>query len=291
MKHLLFLSLLTLLPVIPAKAQQEPAAPEKTSAEAPSPGEGSESVVALSMGEKITESDLEPDEQLIRLNKTSLDEEAYQDWYERARVARLTELIFVPLLGEFGRNNGITASEEEIDAFIEESESQRAEAEAQFTEQRDAILKRLERSSISPSDRKLMESQLETLNSILDSKEEMETRARERFGEDYESRMRAIDESNARQIIVAWKMNKRLFDQFGGRVVFQDDGPEPLEAYADFLAEKKQEGAFGIYDPELKAAFWDYFQNDNLHNFYTAEESHEIMKQPWWKRRPPSDDQ
>jgi len=116
----------------------------------------------------------------------------------------------------------------------------------------------------------------------------MEARARERFGEDYESRMRTIDEANARQIIVAWKLNKNLFDQYGGRVVFQDDGPEPLEAYSAFLAEKKKEGAFGIYDPDLQSAFWDYFQNDNLHSFYTPEESHEIMKQPWWEKRPPA---
>lgn len=251
---------------------------------------GSPQVVALSMGKQITHEDLKPDEQLIRLNKTSLDEEAFEDWYERARVGRLTELIFVPLLGEFGRNNNINASEEEIDEFIDLAETAREEAEAQFTEQRDAILQRLERSSLAPSDREHLEAQLETLNSILDSKTEMEQRARDRFGEDYESRMRTIDETNARQMIVAWKLNKRLYDQYGGRVVFQDDGPEPLEAYSAFLAEKKKEGAFGIYDSELQAAFWDYFQNDNLHSFYTPEESHEIMKQPWWERRPPAGD-
>lgn len=282
MKHLLFLAALIFGLTLPAAGQNEPAPPAETD---------SSRVVALSMGKQITQDELKPDEQLIRLNKTSLDDEAFEKWYQRTRVARLTELIFVPLLGEYGRNNNITASDEEVDAFLERAETAKKEAEAQFTEQRDAIRERLERSSIAPSDRQHLEAQLETLNSILDSKTEMESRARERFGEDYESRMRTIDEANARQMIVAWKLNKKLFDQYGGRVVFQDEGPEPLEAYSDFLAEKKKEGAFGIYDPELQAAFWDYFQSDRLHSFYTPEESHDIMKQPWWERRPPASEE
>ncbi len=245
-------------------------------------------VVALSMGKQITNGDLSPDDQLIKLNRTSLDPKAFEEWYQRARIAKLTELVFVPLLGEFGRENNISASDAEIDEFINEAETAKREAETQFVQQRASILVELDRTSLAPSERSRLESQLETLNSILDSKADMEKRARERFGEEYQSRMRAIDETNARQTIVAWKLNKKIFDEFGGRVVFLDDGPEPLEAYADFLAEKKRDGVFGIYDAELQAAFWDYFQSENLHSFYTPEESHEIMKQPWWERRPPA---
>jgi hypothetical protein len=265
-----------------ATAQSPPTEPEE-----PDPGH----VVALSMGKQITHGDLNPDDHLVKLNRSALDPQAYQDWVERARVAKLTELIFVPLLGEFGRENGISASEAEIDEFLEKAEAAKREAEAQFTRQKASIVAELERTSLAPSERQHLEAQLETLNSILESKADMERRARERFGEDYSTRMRTMDEANARQIIVAWKLNKKVFDDYGGRVVLQDDGPEPLEAYAEFLAKKKKEGTFGIYDAELQAAFWDYFQSENLHSFYTPEESHDIMKQPWWERRRPVDEE
>lgn len=276
--------LLGLALAAPAQAQPQTDSPAPAEAIAAA----AQRVVALSMGTQITEGDLKLDERLIELNQTSLDEEAFAEWYRRARVERLTELIFVPLLGEYARSNGLDATQAEVDDFIARSDRARDEAEAQFTAQKEALEAELARAAISPSERAHMESQLETLKTILGSKAEMEKRARERFGEDYESRMREIDEDLARQTIVAWKLNKSLFDKYRGRVVYRQDGPEPLDAYAAFLADRKKEGAFGIYDADLQAAFWDALQDENLHDFYTPEESHDIMQTPWWERDAPA---
>lgn len=285
LRSLLALAFLLGLPSA-AFAQDQP------STDSPAPpealAEAARRVVALSMGTQITEGDLQLDERLIQLNQTSLDDEAFADWYRRARVERLTELVFVPLLGEYAKSNGLEATQAEVDDFIARSDRAREEAEAQFTAQKEALEAELARGAISPSERAHMESQLETLTTILGSRAEMEQRARERFGEDYETRMRKIDEDLARQTIVAWKINKSLFDKYRGRVVYRQDGPEPLDAYAAFLADRKKEGAFGIYDTDLEAAFWDALQNENLHDFYSTEESHNIMKTPWWEREAPA---
>lgn len=245
-------------------------------------------VLALSMGKPISEADLQPDDRLIKLNKTSLDEKAYADWFRRAQVLRLTELIFVPLLSEYSREKGIEATAAEIDEFITRSNKAEAEAEADFVRQKAEIEAELRNTNLAPSDRTHLESQLGTLNTILESKASMEERARREFGDNYKARMREIDEGVARQMIVAWKLNKSLFDQYGGRVAFQQAGPEPLDAYAAFLADRKKAGAFGIYDPAIESAFWDYFQNDSMHQFYSAEESHDVMKTPWWKLELPA---
>lgn len=287
-RPLLALSLLLAL-ASTVMAQDQPSAPAEPAAPAPAGGAPAASpVVALSMGSQITEDDLKPDDRLIQLNRTSLDEAAFAEWYERARVERLTELVFVPLLGEFARAHAIEATPEEIGDFIDRSNRAREEAEAQFTAQKAAIEDELARASLAPSERSRLEAQLETLTTILASRSDMEERARERFGDDFEARMRQIDEDLARQTIVAWKLNKTLFDQYGGRVVYNQDGPEPLDAYAAFLADRKKEGAFGIYDARLQAAFWDALQNESLHDFYTREESHELMKAPWWEGEAPA---
>jgi hypothetical protein len=262
---------------LPAAAQQ-PAAP------AVSP-EGR--VIALSLGEAITEDSLTPDERLVQINRISLDDKAYADWLGRARVDRLAELVFVPLLGEFARESGIEASQEEIDGFIAHSERTEAEAEAEFLRQKRLIENELTSRNLAPSERNHLEGQLELLDTILGAKEATEERARREFGEDYEARMREIDEGVAREIIVTWKINKALFDRYRGRVVLQRTGPEPLDAYAAFLAERKKAGAFGIYDPELEAAFWASFQDEKRHNFATLEESYNAMQQPWWEEEAP----
>jgi heat shock protein HslJ len=54
----------------------------------------------------------------------------------------------------------------------------------------------------------------------------------------------------ARSIIEQWKVNRALYEQYGGRIIFQQLGPEPLDAYREFLEEKRREGAFEINDPE-----------------------------------------
>jgi heat shock protein HslJ len=71
----------------------------------------------------------------------------------------------------------------------------------------------------------------------------------------------------ARSIIEHWKLGQALYRQYGGRIVYQQLGPEPLDAYRDFLKEQEKAGAFAIKVLEYEADFWDYFINDTLHDF------------------------
>ena len=73
-----------------------------------------------------------------------------------------------------------------------------------------------------------------------------------------------------------------MYEKYGGRVIFQQAGPEPVDAYRDFLKEKERQKAFQIYDPKLNEAFWDYFVNGG-HTFYSKEEGEKSMKNPWWE--------
>jgi hypothetical protein len=259
-------------PAVPADALGAPPADPPTIASLPSPwAKASPPPISPPMSASV------------QINRISLDDKAYADWLRRARVDRLAERVLVPLLSEFARENGIKATPEEIDAFIARSEQSEAEAEAEFLRQQAAIEEELKSANLAPSEREHLEKQHETLTTILGSKEAMEERARRDFGEDYEARMREIDEGIARETIVAWKLNKTLFDRYRGRVVLQRTGPEPLDAYAAFLADRKKAGAFGIYDAELEAAFWASFQDENRHNFATLEESFNAMQKPWWE--------
>ena len=61
-------------------------------------------------------------------------------------------------------------------------------------------------------------------------------------------------------------------------------GPEPLDAYRQFLEECERRGDFVLLDEKLGAEFWRYYRDDSLHSFFpagTPEEAAAFAKPPW----------
>jgi hypothetical protein len=84
--------------------------------------------------------------------------------------------------------------------------------------------------------------------------------------------------------ILQWKINRALYQQYGGRIIFQQGGPEPLDAYRKFLEERQAAGDFSIDDSALAAEFWRYYRDDSIHSFFepgSAEEAKAFADPPW----------
>jgi hypothetical protein len=87
-----------------------------------------------------------------------------------------------------------------------------------------------------------------------------------------------------RAMIRQWKLNRALYGQYGGRIIFQQLGPEPLDAYRRYLEERQAAGDFAIHDRSLEGAFWRYFTDDSMHDFYERgndAESKAFATPPW----------
>jgi hypothetical protein len=87
-----------------------------------------------------------------------------------------------------------------------------------------------------------------------------------------------------RAIIRQWKINKALYNQYGGRIIYQQLGPEPLDAYRWFLEQRQAEGAFTIHDQALADEFWRYFTDESIHDFMEpdgADEARAFATPPW----------
>ncbi len=81
-----------------------------------------------------------------------------------------------------------------------------------------------------------------------------------------------------------WKVNRALYEQYGGRIIFQQGGPEPLDAYRKFLEENQARGDFEILDQGLEDAFWKYYRDDSMHSFFepgSQEEAQAFASPPW----------
>ncbi len=63
----------------------------------------------------------------------------------------------------------------------------------------------------------------------------------------------------AAELMTTWKRDVALHRQFGGRIIFQQFGPEPIDAWRKLLEQYEAEKAFVILDPELRGCVYTYF--------------------------------
>lgn len=92
---------------------------------------------------------------------------------------------------------------------------------------------------------------------------------------------RRLGESLIRQ----WKINKSLYESYGGRIIYQQFGPEPLDAYRRYFEERQTSGDFTIEDPAMAEQFWRYFKDDSQHVFMEpgGDDSARAFTQPPWE--------
>lgn len=194
----------------------------------------------------------------------------------------LSGLILGSLLERFAKDNNIEPTTEELDAFILKSEEKVKQHQIRMEEERLKLMQELKNSSLSDQEREQTQSHLQTIESILETIRAMNEQAKE-----MEEQTSSVERQVARQFVQAWKINKALYDKYGGRVIFQQAGIEPLDAYREFLKEQEKEGSFEILDRQYEAGFWRYFTDDAMHTFYPEDDGAEFINTPWWMMEEP----
>ena len=92
----------------------------------------------------------------------------------------------------------------------------------------------------------------------------------------------AMRREMARSMIRQWKLSRALYKQYGGRIIYQQFGPEPLDAYRQYLEERQAAGDFSIIEPAFVDEFWRYFTDDSIHSFFEpGTEASAFVLPPW----------
>jgi hypothetical protein len=189
----------------------------------------------------------------------------------------LRYVVLKELADRYAEEKGISATPEEVQSYVRHvQETLRRDRERQAA-RRDEFTRRLAAGGLSETERKSLVAELDTVNRTIEAlapsggavPDPEETRAREQV---------------AAAFISQWKINQALYQQYGGRIIFQQGGPEPLDAYRRFLEEAQRKGDFRIVNKELEAAFWRYYRDDSIHSFYPAgsrEEAQAFAAPPW----------
>jgi len=192
---------------------------------------------------------------------------------------KLNGLIVGPLLERFAKVNHLEPTAEELDAFVLKAEEKEKQRRIKLQEDRATLIQELKNPALSSQERQQKESRLQR---IVKWQDEIKQK-----GERMEEQIRTMYRQLAQRFVRAWKINQALYRKYGGRVIFQQAGAEPLDAYRAFLKEAEKKGSFQILEKQYVASFWRYYTNDAMHTFCSRDDGAKFINTPWWMIKEP----
>lgn len=228
--------------------------------------------------------DIEPSTAHVQQAAKTKTGAALEEWRRGARQAALERLISDHLSSQFLKEMGLVVSEAEIQsmrAYLERSQSMPDE---EISRHRAELQEQLRDPNLPPQRRESLTRALEKLQQL--DKSLTESMARRQALERANPRMtesagRKVAEETVRQ----WRFHRALYQKYGGRVIFQQAGFEPLGALVAFMEDCRKARRYEILDPAYAQVFSSLDQYasrphtevDKAHaDFYFAK--------PWWER-------
>lgn len=186
------------------------------------------------------------------------------------------------LIQNYARQKKIEASQDDIDLYIAAMDQLTRDERKKNDARRAQIQQQLKAGSSSDVQTKQLQSELDTLETIHQYDLQGEKESKQDSGAALKDKQFV-----ARAFIEQWMINKALYQQYGGRIIFQQSGPEPLDAIHNYLKEQQQKGAFRILEKSFEAPYWEYYVTDSKHSFYKqgSEEEKQAFDKPWWLQK------
>ncbi len=182
------------------------------------------------------------------------------------------------LTDRYAEKKGIVVTRGEIERYQKHLDSVMKRDEERRGERLVELKRLLQDPALPAAQREAMAAELRTLESLRDSAVGRGAGSAEE---------RAAREQIAKAFIRQWKINRALYQQYGGRVILQQGGPEPLDAYRKFLEDSGAHGDFVITDKSMENGFWRYYRDDAMHTFLQSgsKEAKRAFATPPWSVR------
>lgn len=193
-------------------------------------------------------------------------------------------VILSKLMEDYEAEHGIRVSREDIDAYLAGMRRIAEEERRRNLARKEQLTRQLASEAMTEAERESVSAELKSLNELMAALEESSA-----VSEEDSEEVRQYREQVATAFVRQWKINKALYEQYGGRIIFQQGGPEPLDAYRRFLESQEKAGSFKILEKAFEKDFWNYYRNDAIHSFYQkgSEEETRAFKTPWWMEEAP----
>lgn len=238
-----------------------------------------EKPVAEVLGRAVYREELTPPDATEQ--KIKMGAEAYATWLARAQEEKLRTIVWTAVFGDYTARRKIEPTAAEIDSQIRQQQKFMKEDRVRREKDREGLIKELATPGITEARRKQAQQYLDTLNSLREHDARMDKEQsdpeRARMWRDSQLRVSAV-------WVKQWKVNQALYREFGGRIIFQQAGWEPIDAYRKLLEQYEARKAFVVHDPALRVAVYSYFK----HKFVYADEEKArfYFEKPYWERTP-----
>lgn len=196
------------------------------------------------------------------------------------RTANPDEMAYVIkqiLLRHYVEEQGLQATDKEIAVLLNRKQEVMEKDRKLMEARRKELEKTLATSPPADEERARLEQELASLNGMQQAMAEADSRAGTPESVEAENRV-------ARAFVEQWKVNQALYRQYGGRVVYQQSGAEPLDAYHEFFRAAQKSGDFRILNEDFEPVFWRYYTTDSLHKFIpeSGNQQERAINTPWW---------
>jgi Trp operon repressor len=241
-------------------------------------------VVARVFGNDIRLGDISPPERSRSQVEKRRSEADFKAWLHDYRKKRLEARIWGEVTGRVLKERGLEPTAAEVQELVSFMAAKRLGRLSEFRAQRDKLKRKLARSGLDPRERKRVEDHLATIEKLI--AHEIEQRKLAETIPNYAEIQRRSAERVARVTVRQWNVNKALYEKYGGRVIFQQAGYEPVDAYRALIGEVRQRQAVEILDASFPAPFARMIKYlDMPHQYMPKEEADKYFKKPWWRGR------
>lgn len=200
---------------------------------------------------------------------------------QAAKAEMLRHRVWKAVFDDYARRRSIAATDAEIRSHTESHRRMKLRLDAERTRRRAALIAEIESPNTNETQRRAAQQELNTLGQIAEF-----DAAREREAQD--PAQRGIQQASERRVaehwVRQWKLNQALYREFGGRLVFQQGGAEPIDAYRKLLERYEANKALVFRDLAWRAAVYSYF--DHRFVFVNEAAARFYFEKPWWERTP-----
>ena len=173
----------------------------------------------------------------------------------------LRYVVLKRLTDRYADEKGITVTQAEKDAYAKSVQASLRKDRERYAARSADLKRKLAAGGLSEAQRRSLAAELDSANKTVAALAEPTGSPEE---------IKAARDQVADAFIRQWKINQALYRQYGGRVAYQQGGPEPIDAYRRFLVEREARGDFTIVNAALAPAFWRYYFTDSIHAFFPA---------------------
>ncbi|OQA00300.1 MAG: hypothetical protein BWY69_01780 [Planctomycetes bacterium ADurb.Bin401] len=230
--------------------------------------EENKKVIAVVMDKEIFACDIEPNATIITEKQNQLAEKQFTHWLKQYKGALLTRFIIEPLLQQYADSNDFDPNQNELDECQKALIRIDTLANNQIQILSD-IRKELEYPDIDEYWKKNVEHAVKSLERQIES---------------------LNSHKSAENEIRFWKLNKELYETYGGRVTRGKLAYIPFDGHKEFLTEQQKLGKFNLADENIAKLFWDYYA-EYTGPFVDTEYNGPLFagSKPWWLKYAPED--